>query len=67
AGRARLRIYNIAGQLVKTLVDSHQSPGSYSIVWTGLDEHNRSVSSGVYFCRLETDDQSDIRKITILR
>ena len=67
AKHARLRIYNVAGQLVKTLVDSRQGPGSYSVAWSGTDEHNRSVSSGVYFCRLETEDQSDFRKITILR
>ena len=66
AKHARLRIYNVAGQLVKTLVDTHQGPGSYSVVWSGTDEHNRSVSSGVYFCRLETEGQSDFRKITIL-
>ncbi|UCG30662.1 MAG: M20/M25/M40 family metallo-hydrolase [candidate division WOR-3 bacterium] len=66
-GNVRLQIYNIAGQLVKTLVDTHQGPGSYSIVWAGTDELNRRVSSGVYFCRLETDDQSAIKKLTILR
>ena len=67
AGNVRLKVYNIAGQLVKTLVNGGQAPGVYNIVWSGLDDQGRQVSSGVYFCRLETDDQSAIKKMTILR
>ena len=37
AGAVRLRIYNAAGQLVKTLVDTHQEPGVYNIIWLGLE------------------------------
>ena len=66
-GNVRLKVYNIAGQLVKTLVNGGQQPGVYNIVWSGLDDQGRRVASGVYFCRLETDDQSAIKKMTILR
>jgi flagellar hook assembly protein FlgD len=66
-GNVRLKVYNIAGQLVKTLVNGGQEPGVYDIVWSGLDDQGRRVASGVYFCRLETDDQSAIKKMTILR
>ncbi len=67
SGPVRLRVYNIAGQLVKTLVNSHHEPGQYEILWSGFDEYGRQVSSGVYFYRLETDDESVIRKLTISR
>ena len=67
AGDVSLKIYNIAGQLVKTLVDTQQRPGVYNIIWSGLDSLGRRVSSGVYFCRLECKTQSDIKKMTILR
>ncbi len=66
-GPVRLRVYNIAGQLVKTLVDVRQDPGLYSVVWSGLDELDRRVGSGVYFYRLDAPDQQAIRKLTILR
>ena len=66
-GNVCLKVYNIAGQLVKTLVNGGQQPGVYDIVWSGLDDQGRRVASGVYFCRLETDDQSAIKKMTILR
>jgi len=67
AGNVSMKVYNIAGQLVKTLVNARQESGIYNIVWSGLDDQGRRVSSGVYFCRLETDDQSAIKKMTILR
>jgi flagellar hook assembly protein FlgD len=63
----RLNIYNIAGQLVRTLVDTHQDAGFYNVVWSGLDDQGRGVSNGVYFCRLESKDESLIKKMTILR
>jgi hypothetical protein len=47
-------IYNIRGQIVKTLVDQQVQPGQYSVVWNGLDEMGKQVSSGIYFARLMT-------------
>jgi flagellar hook assembly protein FlgD len=67
ADRVRLRVYNIAGQLVKTLVDAEQQPGLHNVVWLGMDEHGRRVSSGVYFYCLESGNHSEIKKLTILR
>ena len=47
-------IYNILGQHVKTLVSSAIPEGYYSIQWDGKDEYGKSVSSGVYFYKLQT-------------
>ena len=62
-----LNIYNIAGQLVKTLVDVKQDAGFYNVVWSGLDDQGRQVASGIYFCHLQAAQHSDIKKITLLR
>jgi flagellar hook assembly protein FlgD len=67
AADVRLQIYNIAGQLVKTLVDAYHEPGQYNVVWSGMDERGRQVSNGVYFCCMDADDQNIIRKMTIVR
>jgi hypothetical protein len=67
ADRVRLSVYNIAGQMVKTLVDAEHQPGLHNVVWLGLDEHGRRVSSGVYFYCLESGNKSEIKKLTILR
>ena len=48
----RLRIYDVLGRLVRTLVDDRQYPGEYSINWDGLDERRQELPSGVYFYRL---------------
>ena len=48
-----LKIYNILGQKVRTLVEGERVPGDYSVVWDGRDSRGNPVVSGIYFCRLE--------------
>ncbi len=67
AGNVTLKIYNIIGQLVKTLVSERQSPGVYQVTWAGDDDRGRRVSNGVYFYQLQLDEQSRIQKMTLLR
>ena len=45
-------IYNIRGQLVKTLVDDQREANNYTVTWNGTDDSNKSVSSGVYFYKM---------------
>ena len=49
-----LKIFNIRGQIVKTLVNEDKSPGYYSVVWDGTNDSGDAVSSGVYFCQMHT-------------
>ncbi len=54
----RLEVYNVKGQRVKTLFDGFIEPGSNrSILWDGTDEVGKTVSTGVYYYRLETTDR----------
>ncbi len=48
-----LKIYNILGQEVKTLVDEELAGGNYRVLWDGRNDSGKEVSSGVYFCRLK--------------
>ncbi len=66
-GQAKLCVYNVKGQLVKTLANSNLNPGAHRIVWDGRDEGSREVSSGVYFYRLETKDYTSTRKMLMLK
>ena len=50
--RISLRIYNMLGQEITTLVDRVHGPGEYSVDWNGLDERGDKVPSGVYFYQL---------------
>ena len=63
----RLAIYNVAGQLVRNLVDEQQRLGTYEVVWDGLDESGAVVSTGVYLYRLEVGDQVRVRRMTLLQ
>lgn len=66
-GRIRLGIYNISGQLVKTLVDARQSAGLHSASWDGRDNSGRRASAGVYIYRLSTDSGDLTGKMVLLR
>ena len=63
----KLNIYNIKGQLVKTLYDGALQKGQHSFVWNGTDETNCQVSSGVYFYRLSNGKESRQRKMVLLK
>jgi len=58
-----LKIYNILGQEVKTLVNEEKPAGKYRVLWNGRDNSGKEVSSGFYFCRLEvTGDRFKVEK-----
>jgi len=67
AGYVTLNIYNIAGQLVKTLVNSDQLAGSYTINWDRRDDRNKQVSAGVYFYRLCAGNLTLNRKMIVMK
>ncbi len=56
-------IYNILGQRIKTLLNSHKQPGSYQVTWDGTNNANQQVSSGIYIYRLKTEKYSKARKM----
>jgi len=63
-----LRVYDIVGRLVKTLIDGQvQKPNSYTLIWNGTDNQNRRLSSGVYFIRMEAGDFRATRKLMLIR
>ncbi|OQY26739.1 MAG: hypothetical protein B6244_12680 [Candidatus Cloacimonetes bacterium 4572_55] len=67
ASLVTLSIYNINGQLIRTLVNKKQSPGSHHVVWDAQNNTGRKVTSGVYFYRLETSDSSANKRMVLLR
>jgi hypothetical protein len=66
-GRARLAIYNVAGQLVRTLTDGVLPAGRQSTSWDGRDNASRAVSGGIYFYRLSFGERTLTQKTLILR
>ena len=66
-GRVEIKIFNVAGQLVKVLVNEVREAGSHSAGWDGTNERGKSVASGVYFCRMEASDFSMVKKAVLVR
>ncbi|MDZ4121018.1 MAG: carboxypeptidase regulatory-like domain-containing protein, partial [Candidatus Cloacimonadaceae bacterium] len=67
AAFTRLEIYNLKGQLVKTLAREELRAGKHEVVWNGIDNTGRKVSSGIYLLRLSHDGKSYSRKMMMLK
>jgi len=66
-GRVSIRIYNVRGELVRTLVDETVTAGSYAIPWEGEDNRGQRVASGVYFVRMVAGDFRSTKKLMVLK
>ena len=68
AAPVRLEIYNLLGQLTRTLVAEHQDAGRYAVPWDATDERGRLVSAGIYFMHLQVGSQrSQIEKMLLIK
>jgi len=62
-----LKVYNLLGQEVKTLVNEHQSSGTKSVVWDGRDNLGKPVSTGMYVYRIEAGGFIRARKMMLVQ
>lgn len=60
-------VYNVLGRKVKTILDQEKSPGEYQALWNGKDQEGKDVGSGIYFCKLSSEDLILIKKMVLLR
>lgn len=67
AGRASLSIYNVLGQTVRTFDMPNMEAGTHSIEWDGRNNNQQTVASGVYFYRLQANEYSSTKKMTLLK
>jgi hypothetical protein len=65
ARRVVLSIYNLLGHEVIKLVDDILMPGIYSINWNGLNKEGRQVSSGIYWARLSSGNDMQVRRMLL--
>ena len=66
-GNVTLNVYNVAGQLVRVLVDEVKDAGSYTATWDGTNNNGSKVASGIYFYQMETEAFCKSRKMVLLR
>src|SRR5262249_31945409 len=65
--RATLRILDLAGRVVRTLVDAELEPGGHAIQWDSRDDRGAPVAGGTYFARLAVDGRTQSRAIVLVR
>ena len=62
-----IRVFNVLGQVTATLIDQHQSAGTYAVEWNGTDDNGVQVASGVYMYRIETEGFIETKKMVLLQ
>jgi len=67
SGPVKLSIYNLKGQLVRSLLDSELPAGQHKLVWNGRDNSNNPVASGIYFYRMEAGKYSKTMKMMLIK
>jgi subtilisin-like proprotein convertase family protein len=67
AGHVQLQIYDVAGRLVRTLVDENRAAATHREVWDGRDNRGRGVASGVYYYRVTSGSHTATAKMMLLK
>ena len=67
AGNVSINIYDLAGKLVKSLYSGYKPLGTHTESWNGLNSRNQVVASGVYYVRMQSEGNCDIRKIMLMK
>jgi len=67
SAKVELKIFDVLGQEIKTLVNGFVEKGRRTILWNGTDANENKVSSGIYFYRISANNWSDIKKMVLLK
>ncbi len=66
-GKVTLRLYNLQGQLVRTLLDAEKLAGSYSLLWNGTADNGVRLASGIYYYTLKVNGFEETKKLTLMK
>ena len=65
-GPVSIKIYNVEGKLVRTLVDGKVDAGTHSVIWNGIDNSGKVAARGVYFCCMQARGYRATEKIVFV-
>ena len=66
-GVVSLKIYNIKGELVRTLVNEYKPAGNHIAIWNGKDDAGIELASGIYLYRIQADKFTDSKKMILIK
>jgi len=67
ASKVTIKVFNLLGQEIRTLVDEYKKAGCFIARWDGKDAQGREVPSGIYFCKLQSEEFQRVRKMVLIR
>jgi hypothetical protein len=67
SGMVDLKIYDLAGRHVRTLVNGQKTAGYHSVMWDGTDHKGRGVASGAYYYRLQAEGFEETQKMLLIK
>ena len=67
ASPVTVRVFDLSGRLVRVLMDSPKRAGHHEVTWNAHDGSGRSVPSGLYFLKLDTDAGSRVLRVVMTR
>jgi hypothetical protein len=67
ASHVTLEVYDVAGRLVRTLLDGNKPSGEFLAVWDGTSDSGETVGTGIYFSKLRTSRGETTRKMVLLK
>ena len=62
-----IKVYDVLGREITTLLSGQQPAGSFQMKWDGRDAHGLTAPTGIYFVRMSADDFNDTRKIMLMK
>lgn len=67
ASHLRVKVFDVSGRLVATLIDERVAAGAGHVIWDGRDAAGKTAASGVYFYELRTDQATQIDKLMLIK
>ena len=67
AGNVRIDVYNVTGQLVKTVLNEYVAAGIKTVTWDGTNSNGAAVNSGVYFTKMTTANSVETKKMLLVK
>ncbi|MBN2000614.1 T9SS type A sorting domain-containing protein [candidate division KSB1 bacterium] len=67
AGRVEIKIFNVTGQLIKSIKSEFQEAGVNKIIWDGKNDQGQPVSSGLYIYQVKFEDSILLKKMMLVK
>ena len=66
-GLVTIRVFDVAGRLVRTLMNGQAPPGTNTVTWDGRNDNGENVATGIFFCRMQAPGFEQTMKMTLLK